>query len=314
MSETKKNHIVTGAFGYSGQYIARRLLELDHEVRTLTDSPRRPNPFGNRIRAVPYHFDQPEKLTANLRGADVLYNTYWVRFNHRLFNHFEAVQNTLRLFDAAQAAGVRRIVHVSITNPYLDSPLEYFNGKAQLEKYLMNTGLSYAILRPAVLFGKEDILLNNIAWALRRFPVFGVPGHGRYQLQPIHVDDLAALAVDQGAKDKNVIIDAIGPETFTYQELVRTIGELIGHPRPVLHLPDWAVYLISRGIDHFTGDRMLTRAEIKGLKANLLVTHSPPVGKTKLTDWVKENADTLGMKYASELARRRNRQKAYGEL
>ena len=154
-----------------------------------------------KVRAFPLPFDEPDKLAAILDGVDVLYNTYWVRFNHRKFTHGEAVKNTLILFEAARRANVRRVVHVSITNPAEDSPLEYFSGKARLEATLRESGLSYAILRPTVLFGREDILINNIAWALRRFPFFAIFGDGSYRLQPVHVDDLAELAVEEGAAD-----------------------------------------------------------------------------------------------------------------
>ena len=188
-------HAVTGAFGYSGKYIARRLLDGGQRVITLTNSPDRANPFGGQVPAYPFNFDRPDELARALEGVEVLYNTYWVRFNHPLFTHADAVRNTLILFDAAKRAGVRRIVHVSITNPSEDSPLEYFRGKARLERGLQESGLSYAILRPTVLFGKEDILINNIAWALRHLPVFGVFGDGSYRLQPIYVDDLAELCV-----------------------------------------------------------------------------------------------------------------------
>ena len=178
-------HMVTGAFGYSGNYIARRLLDRGHKVHTLTNSLRRKNPFGDRVRSFLFNFDDPTALAESLRGTAVLYNTYWVRFNHRSFKHAGAVENTLKLFEAAKEAGVGRVVHVSITNPSKDSHLEYFSGKAELEQALVESGLSHAILRPTVLFGKEDILINNIAWLLRRFPLFGVFGNGQYKLQPI---------------------------------------------------------------------------------------------------------------------------------
>ncbi|MGD1085653.1 MAG: NAD(P)H-binding protein, partial [Verrucomicrobiota bacterium] len=230
-------HAVTGAFGYSGRYIATRLLEQGHTVVTLTNSTSRANPFGGRVRALPLSFGQPDQLAASLAGVDVLYNTYWVRFNHRLFTHAQAVENTRALFDAARRAGVRRVVHVSITNPDEHSPLSYFAGKARLERALRESGLSHAILRPAVLFGREDILINNIAWALRRFPFFAVFGDGSYRLQPIHVDDLAGLAVAEGMRSEDVILNAIGPETFTYRELVQAVAAAIGRPRPLVGVP-----------------------------------------------------------------------------
>ncbi len=304
-------HAVTGAFGYSGKYIARRLLAQDRPVITLTNSTDRANEFGGRIPAYLFHFDQPDELARSLEGVEVLYNTYWVRFNHRLFRHTDAVRNTLVLFDAARRAGVRRVVHVSITNPSEDSPLEYFSSKARLERTLIESGLSYAILRPTVLFGKEDILINNIAWLLRRLPVFGVFGDGSYKLQPIYVDDLAALAVEQGMARENVIINAIGPETFTYRELVETIGRLIGARRLVISVPPVVGYWVGRVVGALTGDVIITREEIAGLMANLLYVDAPPAGTTRLTEWVAAHADTLGRRYTSELARRRDRVAAY---
>ncbi len=320
---TQQNmHIITGAFGYSGKYIATRLIADGQRVRTLTNSRQRANPFGGAIDAHPFNFDNPDALTDSLRGAAVVYNTYWVRFNYgkdvsttRLsFKHANAVQNTLKLFEAAKRAGVQRIVHVSITNPREDSDLEYFRGKAQLERALIESGMSYAILRPTVLFGKEDVLINNIAWALRRLPVFGVFGDGNYRLQPIYVDDLAALAVAQGKSRENKIIDAIGPETFTYRELVRTIGNIIGAPRPIISVPPALGYLAGWGIGKLMGDVLITRDEIEGLMRDLLYTNSPPAGATRLTDWARANAATLGVKYASELARRVHRDVSYEKL
>ncbi|MDI6769695.1 MAG: NAD(P)H-binding protein [Anaerolineales bacterium] len=307
-------HVVTGAFGYSGKYIATRLLAEDRHVRTLTNSVKRANPFGDKVEIHPFNFDQPDELVESLRGAEVLYNTYWVRFNYSFFKHESAVQNTLTLFDAAKKAGVKRVVHVSITNPSEDSPLEYFSGKARLERALIESDLSYAILRPTVIFGQEDILINNIAWALRHLPVFGVFGDGKYRLQPIYVDDLAALAVEQGKRGENVVIDAIGPETFTYRDLARAIREIIGVRRPIIFVPPALGYAVGWVIGKLVGDVLITWPEVKGLMADLLCTASPPVGTTRLTDWTREHKDALGVHYASELARRNNRREAYENL
>jgi NADH dehydrogenase len=302
-----QTHAVTGAFSYSGRYIARRLIRDGRRVITLTNSPHRANEFGNRIRAFPFNFDEQASLTESLRGVAVLYNTYWVRFNHRSFTHAEAVRNTRILFDAARQAGVGRIVHVSITNPSLDSDLEYFRGKAELEVALRETGVSYAVLRPAVLFGKEDILINNIAWMLRRFPVFGVFSDGEYRLQPIYVDDLAALAVEYGSRTDNMVIDAIGPETFTYRRLVAEVGRIIGKPRPVISIPASVGYLVGALVGAVVGDVIITREEIRGLMRDLLCVDSPAAGSTRLTDWAGEHKESLGARYASELGRRARR-------
>jgi NADH dehydrogenase len=304
-------HAVTGAFGYSGKYIARRLLDSGRRVITLTNSTRRANPFEGRVEAFPLDFGSPARLIQHLAGVEVLYNTYWVRFNHRRFRHSDAVRNSLTLFEAAAQAGVRRVVHVSITNPSLDSPLEYFRGKATLEAALRASGLSYAILRPTVLFGKEDILINNIAWVLRRFPLFGVFGDGEYRLQPIYVDDLARLAVEWGERDENAVIDAIGPETFMFRRLVETIADIIGVERAIIGIPPRIGAVIGTAMGWVLRDVLITPDEIAGLMAELLYVESPPRGTTKLTDWARERADSLGLAYTSELARRRDRRSAY---
>jgi len=306
MMSTSKLNVVTGAFGYSGKYIARRLIDKGYNVRTLTNSFHRENPFGDKIEVYPYNFDNQEKLVESLRGATVLYNTYWVRFNHADFSFSTAISNTLKLFDAARKAGVKRIVHTSITNPSEDSPFEYFRGKAILEKALIESGISYVILRPAVLFGKEDILINNIAWFIRKFPIFGVFGDGNYRLQPIYVDDFAQLAVEKGQQAENCIVNAIGPETFTYRQLVKEIGQIIGKYRPIISISPFPGYIIGYFIGKITGDIIITKEEIGGLMANLLCTDSQPAGKTRLTDWAKANSELLGKQYASELIRRRN--------
>jgi uncharacterized protein YbjT (DUF2867 family) len=297
-------YAVTGAYGYSGKYITRRLLAAGATVSTLTNSLHKDNPFGEVVKAYPFNFNQPDLLARSLEGVDVLVNTYWVRFNYKTFTQARAVRNSEVLFVAARRAGVKRIVHISITNPSERSPLEYFREKAIIERRLVESGLSYAILRPAILFGTEDILINNIAWMLRRLPVFGVFGDGRYKVQPIYVDDLAALAVEQSQKTENTVIDAIGPETFTFRQLVTTIGDLIGKRRPILSTPPILGYSFAKVIGWMKHDVFLTREEMTGLMDNLLYVESPPTGSTKLTDWVRDNADTLGRSYASELARR----------
>jgi NADH dehydrogenase len=307
-------HVVTGAFGYSGKYIAQRLLSAGHRVRTLTNSTDRENPFGDALEIHTYSFDRPDELANSLRGVAVLYNTYWVRFDRTDVNYEQAVRNTRTLIDAAKQAGVRRMIHVSVTNPSEDTNLPYFRGKAVLERAVKESGISCAILRPTVLFGREDILINNIAWMLRRFPLFGVFGDGSYKLQPIYVDDLAALAVEEGMRNENVTIDAIGPETFTYGELVETIGRAIGKPRPIVHIPPQLGLMIGRLLGSAVGDVVVTREEIQGLMENRLCTKSSPAGTTRLTSWMAENAKELGRRYSSELARRRNRTISYEAL
>jgi NADH dehydrogenase len=304
-------HAVTGAFGYSGKYIAQRLLTEGHRVITLTNSFHRQNPFKEKIKAFPFNFDNPGELIESLKGVSVLYNTYWVRFNSKKFTLAEALKNTLTMFRCAKEAGVERIVHVSILNSEAKPELEYFRCKAELEKRLKASGISYAILRPAVLFGKEDILINNIAWILRRFPFFILFGQGDYGIQPIYVDDLAEIAVRQGALRENSIINAIGTESFTYRELVEKIGEIIGKKRKIIHVSPEVGYFMAYIIGKLVDDIIVTRDEIAGLMGGMLAVNAPPAGQTRLTDWLRQHAETVGKIYTSEMARRKDRLISY---
>ncbi|MFN2145766.1 MAG: SDR family oxidoreductase, partial [Anaerolineales bacterium] len=253
---------ITGAFSYSGKYITEELLAAGHEVITLTGNPNRPNPFGGKVKAFPFHFDDPEKLVEVLRGVDTLINTYWVRFDHGETTFLRAVSNIRTLFRCAKQVGVKRVVHISITNPDPQSKLPYFWGKAILEEDLTASGISYAILRPTVIFGKEDILINNIAWFLRRFPLFALPGQGDYRLQPIYVADLANLAAAQAVGNEDVIIDAIGPEIFTFREMLEMIRTETGSRALLLPSPPGLARWLSAIVGRLVKDVVLTEQEV----------------------------------------------------
>ena len=298
-------HTVTGATGYTGRYITRLLLEQGHTVQSITGHPERHNPFGDQVPLHPFNFDQPDRLAETLAGTDTLFNTYWIRVNYGGRTHEQCVEQTKVMFEAAKAAGVRRIVHISITNPDPNSDLPYFRGKGQLEDALRNLGVSYAILRPTVLYSAEDILLNNIAWTLRRFPLVLLPGNGQYGIQPVFVEDLAKLAVEHAQGNENIELDAVGPEVFTYQELVRLVQDKTGARCWVTPSPKPLTYLAGRILGMMLKDIVLTRDEIKGLSRGLLVSNSeqPAPAPTRLTEWLDQHAGQLGVKYANEVSR-----------
>ena len=225
----------------------------------------------------------------DLSGIDVLINTYWVRFNHGRTTFDEAVSNSRVLIRAAKEARVRKIVHVSIANPSLDSHLPYYAGKAQVEKEIIDSGLRYSILRPTVIFGAEDILINNIAWFVRHFPIF--------------VEDMADLAINCAAQSDNSILDAVGPEIFTFESLVRMIAAKTHCKTKLVHVWPGIALLLLHLIQPLVGDVILTREEIEGLEANLLVSNQSATGQTRLSEWLAQNVSILGTKYASELER-----------
>jgi uncharacterized protein YbjT (DUF2867 family) len=295
--------VVTGAFSYSGAAIARDLLGRGHQVRTLTGHPGRA-PAGSPIECHPLDFSDERGLTTSMAGAHTLYNTYWVRFAHGQVSHAQAVANSKMLFAAAASAGVQRIVHVSITHPSKDSADSYFRGKAAVEQSLAECGVpSYAVARPAVLFGGDGVLINNIAWLLRRLPVFAIGGHGDYRLRPIHVDDLAALCVDLGTQTGTTVVDAVGPESPTFRQLVETIRAAVGSRAVVLPVPGVVIPVLAGLLNLALHDTLLTADEYRSMAAGRADSDRPTTGKIALTSWVQEHGNMLGRRYANELDR-----------
>ncbi len=298
---------ITGTSGYSGRYMAQEAARRGYTVLGLTNSPLRADDAASRH--APLCWADEDALAASLSGCCALINTYWVRFDHGSFSHSHAVENTLKLFRAAQRAGVPYVVHTSITQPDAASRLPYFRGKAQLEEALAASGLGYTILRPAVLFGEsaqESILINNMAWALRHLPLMGVPGSGNYRLAPVHVADYACLALDALEQAAPAcVVNAVGAETYSFRELWRVMGQALGCPRPVISMPPCVVRAVAAVLGSWQGDVMLTSDEIRGLMEDrLAVDGAAPVGR-RLSDWLRTHADELGRRYSSELARRR---------
>ncbi len=294
---------VTGAFSYSGAAIARDLLARGHQVRTLTGHPGRA-PADTLIDIQPLDFSDASELVASLTGVHTLYNTYWVRFPHGSLTHEVAVANSRALFAAAAAAGVERIVHVSITHASADSPDPYFRGKAAVEQALADSGVpSHAVARPAVLFGGDGVLLNNIAWLLRRLPVFAIGGRGDYRLRPIHVDDLAALCLELGGRTDTVTVDAVGPESVTFRQLVETIRAAVGSRSVIVPVPGALIPVVAAALDVMLRDTLLTADEYTSMAAGLADSAAPATGTTVLTEWIAQHGDELGRRYASELER-----------
>ncbi|OGO32155.1 MAG: epimerase [Chloroflexi bacterium RBG_16_54_18] len=294
---------VTGAFSYTGKYIARRLLADGKQVLNLTRDPGREHEFGSLLRSVPFSFEDPQVLSASLAGAGTLYNTYWIRFNYSSWTFDQAVKNTRLLVEAARNAGVQRIVHVSVTNARADSPLAYFRGKSAVEELVRNCGLSYAIIRPTLIFGLEDLLLNNIVYLLRHFPLFVIPGDGNYRLQPISAEETADLCVRAAQQNQNLELDAAGPDILTFRELVRMLKIHTGSTARMVYLPAALALGFSRLVGWITHDITLSSEELRGLMEELLVSEQPPAGQTRLEDWLKEHGKELGNSYVSELRR-----------
>jgi uncharacterized protein YbjT (DUF2867 family) len=296
--------LVTGAFSYSGSHIAQRLLHSGRKVRTLTFHPDRQHPLQGRVDAYAYRFGDVAGLARSLEGVTNVYNTYWVRFNRGATTFANAVENSRALFFAARRAGAARVIHLSIANPSLESPLAYYSGKALVERGLAEVGMPYSIVRPTLVFGGErDVLTNNIAWILRRMPTFAIPGNGRYPVQPVHAADLARICVEHSQAIGDVIVDAAGPQVMPFEQLVRAVRSAVGSRAAIVHVPRVAMSAAARALGVLVADVVLTPDEIKGLMAGLLVSHSPALGRIPFSGWLAENSSSLGDAYANELNR-----------
>ena len=298
--------VVTGAFSYTGSFIARRLLAAGHQVRTLTNNPNPPADLAKKVARAPLNFDDSEGLVRFMRGADTLYHTYWIHSNHGADAFAGAVRRSRRLFAAAREAGIRRLVHISIANP-TGSDHPYYASKAALEDALRSTGIPYGIVRPTLVYGEGDVLINNIAWVLRHFPIFAIPGDGAYRLQPVHVDDVAAIAVAAGLGGENLAVDAAGPDILTFEALVRLLRHAV-ESRAVLVKTAPALALAGARVAGFIArDALLTREQLDDLRAELLISRQRPRGTIQFREWLPRQRGLLGYRYASAQTRHQPR-------
>ncbi len=295
---TSRTDVVTGAFSFTGRYIAERLLADGRRVTTLTNHPDRTTPFADEVRAEPYRFDDPEALAASFEGADTLYNTFWIRDPRAGPPPGNAVRYSRRLIRAAEAADVRRIVHFSVSKA-TESPLPYYRAKASVERLVEEADLSHAILRPTLVFGRDDLLVNNLAWVLRRFPVFPVFGDGSYRVQPVFVGDVADIAVEQGGMTGDQTVDVAGPETYPFEALVRLLVEHLSARCHLVRAPPRLAHLGVRALERLFRDVILRWDEVRGLMSELLVSDAPPNGETSFDDWLSVHAHRLGTEYTS---------------
>ncbi|MFQ3550380.1 MAG: NAD(P)H-binding protein [Armatimonadota bacterium] len=303
MSNQEKRALVTGAFSFSGKYIAKKLLDEGWKVSTLTNHPSQNSELSELIESYPLDFSSPDDIANIMKDADLFVNTYWIRNETGKLKFKDVVENTKLLIESAKHAEVRKFVHISILNPSEDSPYPYYRAKAEAENILKESGLNYTILRPAMLFGDQGILINNIAWFLRHLPVFAIPGDGSYKMQPIHVVDLAELVNESSKNNDNKIIDAIGPDIFTFEELIKHICVHIKTNPIVLKLPPDKIPLMMKPLEVILRDKVLTKDELASFMANLLVSESKPTGIIHLGEWIAANASWLGLKYFSDSKR-----------
>lgn len=254
-------------------------------------------PEGPPIEARPHAFGDADALAAAFEGVRTFYNTYWIRTGDSS-GYASALARSKELIDAAAAAGVERIVHMSVLGASEDAPYPYFRAKAEVEEHGRNSGVPFAAVRPALIFGGSSALLSNLAWMLRRLPVMGVAGDGTYRVRPVHVEDVADICVDLADRDladlDGTVVDAVGPDRPTYDELIRHVRTAVGGRARIVHLPVPAVVAGARVLGWILEDEVLTRDELVSTMAGIADTDGPATGATSVIEWIHRRGATLG--------------------
>lgn len=295
--------VVTGAFGFLGAYLAARLLARGRQVNTLTGHPERQGSLTGKVKVSPFHFERPEQLAKDLEGAKTLYNTYWIRFERGAATFDLTLERTRILAEAAARAGVRHLVQFSSVGADERSDLPYFRAKAEAEKLVAASFPGVTIIRPTLMFGVESLLFNNLAWMLKKMPVFAVCGRGDYLLQPVYVDDVAAAAVTAEPSAESRILEIGGPETCSYRELLQQLAAVVGARLRVLQVRMERLMQMTSTLAHLTDDVLMTRDEAEALVRGMLVASGPAAGSTRLSSWLEDHGQELGKTYQSVLDR-----------
>ena len=271
--------LVLGGSGFIGRSLCERLVRAGWQVTVPTR--RRVNASavqhlpGLTVAEADVH--DPAALAALLPGHDAVVNL--VAILHGDAAAFERVHVELprRLAQACAAAGVRRLVHVSALGASVDGPSMYQRSKAAGESVLGAAPLALTVLRPSVVFGARDRLLNLFARLQAVFPLVPLAGAGT-RFQPVWVEDVAAALVTclQDNATIGQTFECAGPEVLTLAELVRTAGELGGHPRPVLPLPRTLGQLQAWLMELAPGESLMSRDNLDSMAVDNIATGRLP--------------------------------------
>jgi uncharacterized protein YbjT (DUF2867 family) len=241
---------LAGGSGFIGRAIARRLVAGGIHVRVLTRNPESARARLNLpgVEFVSADIGNPASLLQALGEANAIvdaiqFDGYPVE-NPRRGLTFERVDygGVLALVDAAKQSGVDRFIYISGAAADEKSAHPGFRAKGRAERAIRESGLTYTIFRPSLIYGPEDKVVNGLARALRFAPIFGVPGTGRQKVQPVLVDDLAAcVTLALSGRGHNRTYEIGGPELMTFDEMMRVIMDASRHRRPLFHIPEGAM-------------------------------------------------------------------------
>ena len=262
---------IFGGCGFVGRSVAEAAATRGLRVRVVTRSPMRARSLLvlPTLEAVAADPNDAAALARVLDNMDAAVNLVGILHEggHATFRSAH-VELPRKIAEACRAAGVRHLVHMSALGASRDAPSEYLRSKAEGEESARSSGVACTVFRPSVMFGEHDRFLNFFATLLRYFPVIPLAA-ARARFQPIWVEDVAR-AIVAGIGDKRAFGEAYalcGPRVYTLAELVRAVGAIIGHRRPVVGLPGPAAQLQALVLEHLPG-RKMTRDNLRSMRVD----------------------------------------------
>jgi NADH dehydrogenase len=264
---------LVGGSGFVGRAVAEALCERGVRVRVVTRGATRSRPLWV-LPTVEIAQSDPHdevQLAACFDGMDAVVNLCGILHEGRR-ETFDAVHVELprKVVGASRAAGVGHLVHVSAIGASEAAPSAYLRSKARGENAIRDAAASlpWTVLRPSVIFGEGDRFLNTFARLMALFPFVPLAG-ANARFQPIWVEDVARAVVTVlgNAQAFGRTYELCGPRAYTLKELVEYVGEVTGHPRPVLALPEWAGTMQALVLEHLPG-KMMTRDNLKSMRVD----------------------------------------------
>ena len=300
-----KTVAIAGGSGFIGRAIARRLASTGEiKVRVLT---RNPDTARARLELPGVEFvrgdvGNPATLKDALAGASAIvdavqFDGYPIENPRRGFT-FERIDygGAAALIAAARQAGVAQFIYVSGAAADENSTHPGFRAKGRAERAIRESGLSYTIFRPSLVYGREDKVVNGLARAIRFAPVMGVPGTGRQNVQPVLVDDLAAcVALAVSGRGRNQTYDIGGPDLMTFDEMMKVIMDASGHRRLLFHIPE-AVMRAVGGVLEKLPKPLLSRDAVTFVTADNACDNQPLLNEFG----IKLTPASEGMAYLSK--------------
>jgi len=284
------NLLVLGGSGFVGSSLCEKLVErsggADGRIVVPTRRPARARHIQllPTVEVAPWNPDDDAQLDALVRGRDAVVNLIAILHGSEAELRRVHVELPARLARACAKGGVKRVIHVSALGAAPDAPSRYLRSKAAGEAALMNAPLDLVVLRPSVMFGERDHLMNRFAALQRVFPVIPLAG-ALARLQPVWVEDVAAAIIRSlELRRGGEIIECVGPAVYTLRELVELAGRWSGRPRRVVPLPDALGRLQALLLELLPGEPLMSRDNLDSLKVPAVASgHMPTLQRLGLT-------------------------------